>query len=436
MAGPNGPLEGPETESAPPKATTGAEQLRLVVVAGPDRGRQGTVGAGISRVGKSPTCALVLTDPAVSRVHLELRVGPNGVVVRDLDSKNGSYFKGARFREVTVSVGATLVLGETELRLQDALSANRASRLIGSSAPMRELLTQIERLAPTEAVVLLEGETGTGKELCAEALHTLGHRAGRPFVVCDLAGLSRSTIESELFGHKRGSFTGADRDRTGLFVEADGGTLFLDEIGELELELQPRLLRALEQRRVKPLGASAYVPIDVRVVAATNRDLREECAAGRFREDLYHRLAVLRLRVPPLRERKDDLPQLIANLLGDRHLVLPEETLAVLKEYDWPGNVRELRNVVERAAATLSDGDTILPSAIGLATPSAPALTAAAFHEAKHRLITEWERAYLQQLLERAEGNVARAARAGGLDRPYLYRLLKRHGLGVTDDTP
>jgi DNA-binding NtrC family response regulator len=426
-------------------------RMRLLVLSGPDQGKQLDVERGTYLVGKAPGCALVLTDGAISRQHLELQVSQTGVVVRDLGSTNGSFYEGARFSEVTVGAGAVITLGATALKLTTAeqapailpSAAERFGGLMGASLPMREVFSVLERISQSDVAVLLEGETGTGKELCAEAIHQAGPRTKGPFVICDLAGISRSLIESELFGHVRGAFTGADRDRDGAFTAAHGGTIFIDEIGELELEAQPRLLRALEHRKVKPVGAATYRDVDVRVIAATNRDLREEVRAGRFREDLYHRLAVVKVTLPPLRARKDDLPRLVHHFLAARpDLELPPETLALLAEYDWPGNVRELKNVIDRGLSLLGppgDARVLAPSLLGLESPPSPpsggalagwaAVDGEGFRRAKERLIAAWERDYVAQLLRRAGGNVSRAAREGGLDRVYLHRLMKKHGI-------
>src|SRR5579871_1057187 len=238
--------------------------------------------------------------------------------------------------------------------------STRFGELVGASLPMRELFAVLERVALSDVGVLIEGETGTGKELVAEEIHAHSPRAARPFVVCDLAGVSRSLIESELFGHVRGAFTGADRERDGAFARAEGGTIFIDEIAELELDAQPRLLRALERRQVKPVGASSYRELDVRVIAATNRDLAAEVRAGRFREDLFHRLSVVRVRVPSLRERCEDVPLLVEELLkrvaGPAVRVAPQ-AMARLADYGWPGNVRELKNVLDRAMALVPAGE-------------------------------------------------------------------------------
>jgi transcriptional regulator with GAF, ATPase, and Fis domain len=302
----------------------------------------------------------------------------------------------------------------------------------------------LELIAQSDVAVLIEGETGTGKELCAEAIRSAGPRAKGPFVVCDLAGVSRSLIESELFGHVRGAFTGADRDREGAFQQAHGGTIFIDEIGELELDMQPRLLRALESRKVKPVGAPHYRDVDVRVIAATNRDLREEVKAGRFRDDLYHRLAVVRVTLPPLRDRKEDVAALVQQFLAGKDVEVPSETMGLFTEYDWPGNVRELKNVIDRGLSLMGHNRVLEPSLLGLeATPGAapsgtnpqwPSVGNEGFREAKERLIASWERDYVMQLLRRAGGNVSKAAREGGLDRVYLHRLIKKYGIANVDE--
>jgi transcriptional regulator with GAF, ATPase, and Fis domain len=413
-----------------------------VVLSGNDRGQLLVLERGEYILGKSSDCSLVLRDPAVSRRHLRLQVGPDGVIASDLGSKNGSYYRGARFSELTVGLGAVITLGATEIKIalgdrsigMPPSTAESFGGLIGLSLAMRQLFALLERICRSDAPVLIEGETGTGKELCAQAIHNGSARARRPLVVCDFAGVPRSLIESELFGHKRGAFTGADRDRDGCFVLADGGSILLDEVGELEAPMQPRLLRVLEQQKVKPVGGSRYRQVDVRVVAATNRDLREECDAGRFRQDLYHRLAVLRVRLPPLRERREDIPVLIEHFLEGRKVKLSGEAKALLQEHDWPGNVRELRNTIEQGLSLAGDKRELTPELLGLHTAGragrAPGKGARIrFHEAKEQLVDDWERDYLTELLRAAGGNISRAARRAGLARQYLHRLLRKHGI-------
>ena len=412
------------------------KSFRVVVVSGPDCDHELFVESGKHIVGAAPDCTLTLHDRKVSRHHLELQPVKLGLSVRDLGSKNGSWYDGARFTQVTVGVGAVIRLGDSELRVLSAThrpqlvpsSATQFGRLVGRSLPMREVFAVLEKVAPSDATVLIEGETGTGKELCAEAIHAASRRAEGPLVVCDLAGISRGLIESELFGHKKGAFTGAESERRGLFADAAGGTVFIDEIGELDRELQPRLLRLLERREVRPLGGS-YRAVDVRVLAATNRDLEVESRERRFRADLFHRLAVVRVKLPPLRERKEDLPLLVGQALVGRDITVPDETLALLTEYDWPGNVRELFNAIERAVALLGQRRVLEPSLLGIEPGQTESTSTQNFHVAKERLIAEWERRYLVELLRQARGSITRAARASGLQRTYLYQLLRKHDL-------
>jgi DNA-binding NtrC family response regulator len=440
------PSQAPRTDVADPhRVAVVPDKLRVLVLSGPDQGKQLLLERGTYFVGKAPSCDLVLSDGAVSRQHLELQVTGAGILVKDLGSTNGSFFGGARFSQVTVGPGAVVTIGTSELKLATVershpilpSASDHFGALLGPSLAMREAFALLELVAQSDVAVLIEGETGTGKELCAEAIRSAGPRAKGPFVVCDLAGVSRTLIESELFGHVRGAFTGADRDREGAFTQAHGGTIFIDEIGELELDMQPRLLRALESRKVKPVGATQYRDVDVRVIAATNRDLREEVKAGRFRDDLYHRLAVVRITLPPLRQRKEDIPALVEHFLAGKQVQVPPETLALFTEYDWPGNVRELKNVIDRGLSLMGVARVLQPSLLGLEsgpgphgpTPAWPTAGHEGFREAKERLIASWERDYVTQLLRRAGGNVSKAAREGGLDRVYLHRLIKKYNI-------
>jgi DNA-binding NtrC family response regulator len=331
--------------------------------------------------------------------------------------------------------GAELKLGRTILKV--ALGDERVAQsfsertelgpLVGKSAPMRAAFALIEKAAPTDTTVLIEGETGTGKEGAAEALHLGSQRRDKPLVVVDCASIPAGLIESELFGHEKGSFTGATARRIGAFEEAEGGTIFLDEIGELPLDLQPKLLRVLERREVRRVGGNGTSRIDVRVIAATHRDLRQAVNHREFRADLYFRLSVVRITLPPLRERPDDIPLLAAHFLR-RMGAKPEvaaalqrpEFIAGLLRASWPGNVRELRNFLERCV-TLQEPQP-LDDPQGAAVP-------AGFTEARQRAIDDFERRYLQESMTRAQGKVALAAQQSGVGRAYLYRLLNKHGL-------
>jgi DNA-binding NtrC family response regulator len=287
---------------------------------------------------------------------------------------------------------------------------------------MKRVVEVLTRAAAKDVTVLLEGETGTGKDVCARALHAASARARQPFETVDCGAFAKDLAASELFGHEKGAFTGADRARAGAFERANGGTVFLDEVGELPLELQPLLLRALEARTIKRVGGGTTIPVDVRVLAATHRDLDARVKAGQFRADLLHRLAVVRVTVPRLADRMDDVPLLaraILSQLGDRArgFSLSPTTLQLLQSQPWPGNVRELRNFLERAAAVGLDDQ-----------PAAPA-DDLDYAEARERALDAFERDYAAFILKRAKGNVSQAARDAGMNRAYLHRLLKRHGL-------
>src|SRR6478752_530385 len=346
-------LAGPRTLAFP--------KVRLKVLKGPDKGMTVTLVEDEILIGGADSAQLRLTDPTVSRNHCVIRMTAKGPLLRDLASTNGSRIDGVEVREAYVPRGATLELGHTQVRfdpLDESVElpladSERFGRLWGRSTPMRRLFALAGRVAASDVTVLIEGETGTGKDALAEAIHQASPRTAGPLIVVDCGAIPPNLFESELFGHERGAFTGADRARAGAFEEADGGTLFLDEIGELPLPLQPKLLRVLEARELRRIGAAQPRKIDVRVIAATNRDLREEVNRGTFRQDLYFRLEVMRLRVPPLRERPDDIPVLVEHF---RSLAKPgaaappfsEETMRSFVAHPWPGNVRELRNAVER----------------------------------------------------------------------------------------
>jgi transcriptional regulator with PAS, ATPase and Fis domain len=317
----------------------------------------------------------------------------------------------------------------------EVLMAERTSFGVmrGRSRAMRDVFSLLDRAARNEVTVLLSGETGTGKDIAANAIHDESRRARGPFVVIDCGSIPGPLLESELFGHERGAFTGADRGRIGAFEAASGGTLFLDEIGELALELQPKLLRALEDRSVQRLGSTARMPIDVRVVAATNRNLRSEILAGRFRADLYYRLAVLEVTLPPLRGHPEDLPDLVdavlASLGADPETsdeLRSDDFLAELRRHAWPGNVRELRNHLERCLAM----GQALPVASVVTDLAAPLLDVGQpYKTERDRWLRYFERSYLQEQLRLHDNNVSAVARASGVDRIHLYRMLSRCGL-------
>jgi transcriptional regulator with GAF, ATPase, and Fis domain len=326
--------------------------------------------------------------------------------------------------------GDLVTVGNTQLRLDATratvelplASAERFGALVGRSAAARRLFALLATVAPLDTTVLLSGETGAGKDSCAEALHAHSRRAAGPFIVVDCAGLAEGVAESELFGHTKGAFTGANTDRDGVFVEAQGGTVFIDEIGELPRHLQPKLLRVLERREVRPVGGNEAIKVDVRVIAATNRDLKMEVNRGNFREDLFYRLNVIPIRVPPLRERQEDIP-LLANLFWQRVTrdpgrQCPTRLLHSLMGRSWPGNLRELCNKIEEAALLdkreVTDGERA---------------TRVSYEEARRDAVAGFERLFLTELMREANGNIAQAARLASMDRMYLTKLLQRHGM-------
>jgi transcriptional regulator with GAF, ATPase, and Fis domain len=330
--------------------------FELEVISGPDAGRRYRGGARSVLIGSHPKAELVLSDPYVSRQHARVERSEDEFVLRDLGSTNGTRIHDTHIREVLLHDGALFELGSTRVRFATIAEKFRVELaaedvfegLVGRSVAARELFALLARVSPSEATLLVEGETGTGKELVARAIHARSRRAAQPLVVFDCGAVLGTLIESSLFGHERGAYTGATDAMPGVFERADGGTLFLDEIGELAPELQPKLLRVLESGEVRRVGGTETEKVDVRVVAATHRDLERMVAEGRFREDLYYRIAVIRLRVPPLRERPEDIPLLAAHFA--RQLGAPDDfDFGDLRERDFPGNVRELRNLVERA---------------------------------------------------------------------------------------
>jgi DNA-binding NtrC family response regulator len=404
---------------------------QLKVVRGPDKGKLFAAASSEVSVGTHEKNDLQLTDPAVSRSHFTVEARPDGFRLRDLGSTNGTFVSGVRVADGALPAGAEIEAGESVIRLVEKggvveLALHRGDRfgsLIGRSPAMRQLFALLDRAARTDGTILILGETGTGKDLAAEAIHVASPRAGGPFVVVDCGAIPASLMESELFGHERGAFTGAVARRVGAFESADGGTLFLDEIGELPLDLQPKLLRALEKRTVKPVGGETTRQLDLRVVAATHRDLRREVNRGTFREDLFFRLSVIPVRMPPLRERADDALLLAETFFRD---LLPEQPLPPslrerVRSYDWPGNVRELRNAVEHAAAL---GDLVVDKAAPVSRDGI-----APFKEAKRQVIEHFEKPYLEKLMAASNGNVSAAARLAGLDRVHLLKLLRQHGL-------
>jgi DNA-binding NtrC family response regulator len=436
-----------KTSDVPDGPRSPLAHFTLVTVEGKGVGRSFVPSSDCVVIGSHPSADLVLRDPAVSRFHCEITVA-DPPTIRDLGSRNGTIVNGVTVAQAPLGDGSLLTLGGTQLRFQLSSGAprialsdrDRFGSMVGRSAAMRAVFALCEQAAVSAATVLIEGETGTGKEATAEAIHRESARREGPFIVVDCGAIPPQLLESELFGHERGSFTGAVASRRGAFQAAAGGTIFLDEIGELALDLQPKLLRALERHEVKPVGANHYTPIDVRVLAATNRNLREEVTARRFRSDLYYRLAVLRVRLPPLRERRDDLPLLLEHMLDGLGVAGRPEAEALRTEsfrsevarHTWPGNVRELRNYVERCLATREQPppEAAEESFVAPSSDLAPSIDInVPLRAAREAWVSELERRYLTELLRHHDDNVTSAARAAGVDRIHFYRLLWKHGL-------
>ncbi len=421
--------------------TVNVRRCRLEVVAGPDAGKVVELAQPAIMVGRTGA-DLNLNDPKVSGLHCELRLQSDGYRVRDLGSTNGTHVKGVRIVDGFIAPGTTLQVGKSALvfdPLDDAVQVplwheSRLHGLLGGSPAMRQMFDMLNRFAQSDATVLIQGETGAGKEGVAEAIHLCSQRKAGPFVVLDCSAIPEQLFEDQIFGHEQGAFTGAGRQTVGVFEAAHGGTLFLDEIGELPLEVQSKLLRAVETRKVRRIGSTKVIAADVRIVAATNRDLAVEVNRGTFRSDLFYRLSVAKLAVPALRERREDIPLLVEHFL--RQLVathgdprLPPDFLARAQRHAWPGNVRELRNAVERAV--------LLPNhpTAGLEPPPKRDATFGdvdidvPFKTAKQQLVDEFDRRYLTALLEAHDNNISAAARAAGIERMSIYKMIRRLGL-------
>lgn len=423
---------------------------KLVVVEGEGRGAELIVEKERVVLGRSTVCDLSLKDGSVSGIHCEVVASPEGFLLRDLGSTNGIFMLGHRISELYLRPGSEFQVGNNLIRFEPLdnmvkIPLSRKDRfgsVLGRSIPMREIFAVLERVSTSDLPVLLRGETGTGKELLAAGIHAYSFRKNHPYVVLDCGAVPADTIESTLFGHEKGAFTGAVDTRRGVFEEASGGTLFIDEVGELAVGLQPKLLRALEQQEIQRVGGVKPVKVDVRIVAATHRDLLAQVNRGQFREDLFYRLSVVEVRVPPLRDRPEDVPLLVDQFLKEEErkgMTLSKDAMLSLQSHSWPGNVRELRNVMERACR-LAEGDVInaddlhldqriddrLPLAVGGGLP---------YKEAKARLLAQFERQYLAQLMKEHGGNLSAASREAGLARNHLRNLCRKYDIPCGADS-
>ncbi len=411
-------------------------------------------------IGTASTNDLVLNDDTVSRVHAEILKTKDGYLIRDMKSTNGTFVGNVKVKEVFLAPNSTIRIGKTKIKFtpQDELidiypsKKSRFGDILGQSLEMRKIFGILEKIAPTNVTVVIGGETGTGKELVARAIHDNSKRAKMPFVIFDCGAVAENLIESELFGHEKGSFTGATNARQGAFEIADNGTIFLDEIGELSLDLQPKLLRVLETGEIKRVGADRPKRVNVRVVCATHRNLKEMVSQGLFREDLFFRLSVVPVYLPPLRKRKEDISVLIDHFMKmaqaeaqDSHVTgISDEVKKIFEEFHWPGNIRELKNAIERAFS-FSDSDTIdvnhlpdymkdgnvLESSLGSSTVELDA--SLPFKEAKEKWVENFEKDYLIKILKNNDLNISKAAKEAGIDRKSIQRLLKKYNLNVKD---
>ena len=447
------------------------KKLHLLVNPGSEQIRELRFDQNIITIGSNEDNDVVLDDGTVSRRHCRIVQEEDSFVAQDLGSTNGTFINGVRIKQAYLDPGSLLAVGNSRIEFNpvdeevsvEPSESERFGNIVGKSVEMREIFGLLEKISPTDATVVIEGETGTGKEVAAQTIHERSPRSEEPFVVFDCGAVPESLVESELFGHEKGSFTGAVMSREGLFEMAEGGTIFLDELGELSADLQPKLLRVLEQREIRRVGSNKPIPIDVRVLAATNRNLEEEVEAGRFREDLFYRLSVVRLVLPPLRDRIEDIPLLIPHFLEDRDFnvdldgnrkinAVSDEAMEALRGYEWPGNVRELVNVIERACSFSStsrleledlpdyisgvDGSNVTAPPPGQSdeeqfrwtnVPRKSKLREKPFKEAKQEWISAFERDYITELLIRHDGNISQAAREADIDRKYFRKLMRKY---------
>ncbi len=436
-------------------------KCQLVVLSGPNKGKKIDLDHPTFKIGKREGNDLILDEKTVSRNHLEIVQNENSYILKDLDSTNGTTINDIRVKEAYLSPGDIIRVGTIRIEFiafDEKVQIEPSTRqefgpLIGRSRKMRQIFSILEKISPTNATVLVEGETGTGKDVVAQAIHQFSPRKAKPFVVFDCSSVAPNLIESELFGHVKGSFTGAVATRRGAFEEANGGTIFLDEIGEMTPELQPKLLRALEQRVVKKVGSNDTMPIDVRVICATNKNLKKEVSENRFRQDLYYRLSVVKINLPPLRERPDDIPFLIEKFLTSgkfnttddgqiKVTRVEDDALKMLTRYQWPGNIRELSNILERVvplvaknAITGKDVSYIFEEMENEeeATERMSVDMGLPFKEAKQKIVESFEKDYLAALLRRNNYNISKTAREAGIDRKHIRNLLKKYGI-IGDD--
>jgi transcriptional regulator with PAS, ATPase and Fis domain len=432
-------------------------KCKLTLTSGENKGKEFVLSQPVIHIGTKKENEIVLKDETMSRQHFEIRQTKEGYLLTDPGSMNGTFINNLRVKEAYLTSGALIRAGKTEMKflpLDETFEIvpskkTRFANLIGGSMSMRKIYTIIEKIAPTDVTVIIEGESGTGKELVASALHEKSKRGKRPFVVFDCSAVAENLIESELFGHEKGSFTGATGMRQGAFELADGGTIFLDEIGELTLELQPKLLRVLEQRTVKRVGGDRPINVDVRVIAATNRNLESEVKKGNFREDLFYRLNVAPIFLPPLRKRKEDVQMLIEHFIEEHNKANPQreidglepQAFEILKNYDWPGNVRELKNSMSRIISFMEGPRIVVDDVperirVPIAKAELDIREDLGFKDAKEQWVASFEKQYLAEVLKRNDFNISAAAKEAGIDRKSVQRLIRKYNLSTSGKIP
>ncbi len=413
-------------------------------MAGPDKGKRAVGERESLTVGAASDNDLVLSDNTVSRYHLELRQVDGEIVVEDLRSTNGTVLGDAIIERAKLRPGAILQLGQTRIQVSDgaklsleALDTESYCGIYGRSQIMRRLMARVQTAAQADVSVLVCGETGVGKEVIARAIHEGSPRSSGPFEIVDCAALEPQLVASELFGHEQGAFTGAQSRYIGAFERGNGGTVFLDELGELSPSLQPNLLGVLERRQFRRLGGTTPIDVDVRLISATHRDLRALVNTRAFRQDLYYRIASVRIDAPPLRERPEDIPVLVEKFLGDANHqgaisdIISAEQMERLTQYGWPGNVRELRNFLESYLAMGEAPEISSTHDNGTSGPSLEFknIENLNYRDAKKRMLHAFERHYVQAILNKSKGNVSEGAKRAEISRRYFFEMLKRSGL-------
>jgi DNA-binding NtrC family response regulator len=415
---------------------------KLIVLSGPSRGKEYVVGQDEVLVGTGANCDFSIKDDAVSKKHFLIQRGKNEFTIADQGSTNGTVLNGNSIKVGGLKPNSIIQIGESYIQffLYDENEAEYGvsptekdyfGSVYGGSYAMRKIFGVLEKVSPTNVTIVLEGATGVGKDVIARAVHANSRRASEPFIVVDCTAISPNLFESELFGHEKGSFTGAESQRRGLLEVAKGGTIFFDELGELPIEQQPKLLRAIETRSIKRVGGNEEIPIDIRIIAATNRDLETEVKKGNFREDLYFRLSVVKILVPDLKDRSDDIPGIVDHFINNTGKSLSDDALNLLKYYSWPGNIRELKNVIERAVAfaegeVIESKDIMTMQQIASATASSTQTEEESF---TGRSLEALEKIAIEKTIEACSGNKTKAAKILGIAYSTLYEKIKKYGI-------